>query len=506
MKHSHKLLLNTIVSYLKIIINAGVTVFATKIALQCLGADDYGLFNLIAGIIAMLAFLNGALMISAQRFFSIAIGAKDEGRLTDYFNGSLGIHIAVATLMAVVLFAAKPLLFAYVLNINPESIETGKAVYDLMILSSVITIGTIPYSAIMNAREDLAQLSFIEILSCIMKLFAAVVLLFAKGNLLEIYTIFMMLAVLFKMLLEIGYSRWKYKEAKLRPKRLFKKDIIREMLGFVGWNTLGALAVLVRNQGVAVVLNVFFGTVVNAAYGIANQVNALVLSFASSLTAVFTPTIIQAKGAGNDDKMIFSALFSSKVSFLFSSLMALPILVYTPEILNVWLSEYPDNTIGFCRAIVISFLVLQLYPGINRAIYASGKIKGYQISISIILISIIPIGTILFKCGHPAVNIIILMIILQAFTLFSTTHYAHKLCRLNLRHTYFQYILPAVVAYVVNVFICIFLKNNSDGNIWLYTLTILLVAVIYIALYEIHILQIRTRTIVKFFQNIQKIV
>lgn len=483
MKHSHKLLLNTIVSYLKIIINAGVTVFATKIALQCLGADDYGLFNLIAGIIAMLAFLNGALMISAQRFFSIAIGAKDEGRLTDYFNGSLGIHIAVATLMAVVLFTAKPLLFAYVLNINPESIETGKAVYDLMILSSVITIGTIPYSAIMNAREDLAQLSFIEILSCIMKLFAAVVLLFAKGNLLEIYTIFMMLAVLFKMLLEIGYSRWKYKEAKLRPKRLFKKDIIREMLGFVGWNTLGASAMLVRNQGVAVVLNVFFGTVINAAYGIANQVNALVLSFATTLTAVFTPTIIQAKGAGNEEKMISSALFSSKASFLFSSVMALPILVYTSEILNIWLKKYPESTIDFCRAIIISFLVMQLYPGLNRAIYASGKIKGYQISLSTIFVSIIPLGVILFECGYPAVSIIILMIILQIFTVFSTTHYAYKLCHLNQRIVYFQYIIPAVIMYAVILFIGHFLKIVSGGNLWLYILTIMLVGTFYIALY-----------------------
>ena len=483
MKHSHKLLLNTIVSYLKIIINAGVTVFATKIALQCLGADDYGLFNLIAGIIAMLAFLNGALMISAQRFFSIAIGANNEKRLADYFNGSLGIHIAVATLMAIVLLVAKPLLFAYVLNIRPESIETGKVVYDLMILSSVITIGTIPYSAIMNAREDLAQLSLIEILSCIMKLLAAVVLLFAKGHLLEIYTIFMMLAVLFKMVLEIGYSRWKYKEVKLHPYRLFKKDIISEMLGFVGWNTLGALAVLVRNQGVAVVLNVFFGTVVNAAYGIANQVNGLVLSFASSLTAVFTPTIIQAKGAGDDEKMIFSALFSSKVSFLFSSLMALPILVYTPEILNVWLSEYPDNTIGFCRAIVISFLVLQLYPGINRAIYASGKIKGYQISISIILISIIPIGVILFKCGYPAVSIIILMIILQIFTVFSTTYYAHKLCRFNLRNTYLRYIIPAVAIYALLIFIGYYFKTLFGDNVWLSIMNITIVVALYCTLY-----------------------
>jgi O-antigen/teichoic acid export membrane protein len=485
MLHSTKLLLNTIASYARIIVNTIITLFGTRIALKCLGADDFGLYNLIAGIVVLLSFINGSLMISSQRFFSFSIGEKDENKLGRYFNASLGIHIIIAFLIGLILWGITPLLFNGFLNIPQSRIVTAKIIYYIMIVSAMITVGTIPYSAIMNAREDLIILSTCDIISCIVKLGAALALLFINKYLLLTYTLLMLSSVLIKMALEIIWSKKMYNETRIYVTQLYDKNLYHEMLGFIGWNTLGSTAVLIRNQGVAVALNVFFGTAINAAYGIANQVNSLVLSFASTLTTVFAPTIIQAKGAKDEVRMLNTAIFSSKLSFYLSSAMALPILLFLKPILHIWLGEYPPSTIEFCQYIILSFLVLQLYPGINRAIYATGKIKGYQISISILLVAIIPIGCFLFKEGYPPYSIMLVMFVSQVMTLFATIHYGKKFCGLNsFDFLYHSIFIPVVIftffIYTAHYISTLWGTNHTITQILFVTITF---EILYTALY-----------------------
>ncbi len=465
MKHSTKLLLNTIASYGRIIVNTIVTLISTRLALKYLGADDFGLYNLIAGVVLMLSFFNGSLMISSQRYFSIAIGEGNKSKLNQYFNASLGIHIVISGVIGVALVAMMPFLFNGFLKIPEGRENVAIVVYLVMVFSAISTVATIPFSAIMNAREDLVVLSLIDIVYCFGKLVAAVALLFVTQHLLVTYSVIMLMAVVFKMLLEIVWSVRKYAEAKLQKHFLFDRNISREMLGFVGWNTLGSVAVIVRNQGVAIALNVFFGTVVNAAYGIAHQVNALVLSFASTLTTVFTPMIIQAKGAGNDKKMLESAILSSKLSFLLSSMMSLPILMFMKELLELWLSDFPKYTESFCVLTVYSFLIQQLYPGVNRAVYATGKIKGYQISLSIFLISIIPIGTSLFYLGFPPISIMVVMIVSQVLTLLSTVFFAWKYCNLDISEFLLKSISLPVALFLLAITLSGWIRQSLPSTI-----------------------------------------
>jgi len=481
MQHSFKLLLNTIASYAKIIINTLVTIFATRIALKALGAEDFGIYNLIAGIIVMLSFINGSLMISSQRFFSISIGAKSINKLNANFNASLGIHILLSICIAVAFIIISPILFGGFLNIEPEQISSAKSIYYIMIISSVFTIGSIPFSALMNAYEDMIALSLIDILACILKFIAAFSLLFFSTNLLEWYAFLMMISVVVKMFLEFLWCKKKYSKIELNLRMLYNRNVTREMLGFVGWNTMGAFAVIVGNQGIAVVLNIFFGTIINAAYGIANQVNSLVLSFASTLTTVFTPMIIQAKGAGNNKRMLMSAILSSKLSFLLSSVLALPILIHLSDILKLWLGNTPPvMTEIFCFYIVISFLVVQLYPGINRAIYASGKIKGYQLSLTIILVSTIPLGVLLFNLGYPAYSILKVKFILQVIVLVSTIYYASKICQLNWQ----SFVIYSILFPVIIFASCMLLRNVvSVNNVYYNILLSVLFLIAYVSVY-----------------------
>lgn len=492
MQHSVKVLFNTIASFARVIINAVVTLIATRIALRVLGAEDFGLYNLLAGIVLLLSFFNGALMVSAQRFFSIALGEQDYHKLNKYYNASLSIHIVFGLLIVIFLLSIRFCLFGGFLNITSEQVEIGKKVYDIMIISSAITIMTIPFSAIMNAHEDLVFMAVADILSCFVKLGATVVLLYVDHNLLLLYSIIMMGSVLVKAIAEFIWSKTKYSE--IKESYSCMKDVltIKEMLGFVGWNTLGSSAVLVRNQGVALVLNVFFGTIINTAYGIANQVNSLVLSFATTLTTVFSPIIIKAKGEGNEEKMRKTAMFSSKLSFLLSSMMALPILLFLEPILKIWLGEFPSNTYEFCFFIVLSFLVLQLYPGINRAIYASGNIKNYQIAISIVLVSILPIGALLFKIGMLPYVIIIVMLISQIGTLLLTFYYGVNLCQFTYKDLLINILLKPVGVFASFLLVFVFLKSlvvfssvsdRIETNIILLLLGMVFVDLLYVPLY-----------------------
>ncbi len=434
MKQSSKVILNTGTLYIKIIITTLVTLFSTRIALNALGVDSFGLYNLIAGIIILLSFLNGALLVSTQRFLSIAIGEKNYDKLSSIFNVSVLIHILIAAFLAIVLIAIKPLLFDGFLSIKPEMVPEAERVYEIMILTTIITLFTVPYNSVINAREEMWFFAISEILIALLKLFAAIYIMYAKDNLLTTYTFLMLIAILAGTLTKYLWCRYRYKETRIRFRQIFNKPIFKEMIGFISWNTLGSASVLFRNQGVAIVLNIFFGTAINAAYGIANNLNSMVLVFSTTLSMVFTPMIIMARGEGNDNKMLFISILSSKTSFYLSSVLAIPILLYTPLILKIWLGNIPEYSVVLSRLIILSFLVIQLYPGITRIIYAVGDIKYYQIIISIFLISIIPLGYIAFKFGCPPYSILIIMIISQICTLLTTVYFAKIKSKLDMRN------------------------------------------------------------------------
>lgn len=431
MQHSKKLILNTLALYIKIGIKAIVMLIVTRISLLCLGQEDFGLYNLIAGIIVLLSFLNGSLIISTQRFLSIAIGEGNYEKLSSIFNVSLEIHVVLAVLVGAVFFFVQPLLFNGFLQISESSRDVAIIIYDIMILTSLITIATIPYSAVMNAHEDMVAFAFSEIAIVVVQLLAAIVLLFLNENKLYIYTCIMAASVFIGFITKYVWCIYKYEESRIVLSKMKNKELVKEMLGFVGWNTLGSLAVVVRNQGVAVVLNLFFGTVANAAYGIANQINSLVLTFATTLTTVFTPSIVQNKGAGNEKQMVFIATLSSKMSYLLSGIMALPIILNMNYILHLWLKEIPENTEIFSICIIIAFLFTQMCPGINRAIYATGKIKGYQIGITMLLTATIPLGIICFELGLFASSILWILISTQFAVFIITVYIGHKLFPLN---------------------------------------------------------------------------
>ena len=260
---------------------------------------------------------------------------------------------------------------------------------------------------------------------------------------------------------------------------------------------LGSIAVLGRNQGIAVVLNMFFGTLLNAAYGVANQLNVLVSTFAATITTVFSPIIMKYKGQGDKEQMLYVASLSSKISFLLSSIMALPILLELDNILNIWLTEVPKYTLQITSGTIITFVIMQMYPGLTRALYAEGHIKWYQIVISVTILLVLPLGYILFKLKYSPVSIIYCMIFAQILVLIETVYFSYRLLGFGWKK-YFIETLNSAVCFC-SVFICgYFLKGILNGiNIYVSIAVVALFSVIaMILLYYVFLFSSKEKKIV----------
>lgn len=475
--HSLKMVINTSATYTRTIVNGVVTLILTRIALNTLGVYDFGLYNLLAGSIALLSFLNSALSISAQRFFSIAIGSKKENLLKQYFCGSFLIHIILTLILILILTLIQPYLFRFVLNIEESKIHVAVLIYYIMVTSSALILLGVPFAALMNAFEDISIISYITILSYVIRLGGGIILLFIDSHKLVVYSMTMLLSVVFLVIIEVCWCRAKYSKITIWDRTKINKEDCLKLAKFAAWNTFGASSILIRDQGVAVTLNYYFGTILNAAYGIAIQVNSLVLSFAGNLTMVFAPAIIQAKGAENHLRMIKLAIFSSKISFILSCCMGLPLLLFLHEVLELWLNEIPPYTEIFCKYLIFGFIIQQLYPGINRMIYAMGKIKAYQISLFLIYTSVIPVGIILFKIGYSPVSIIVSTVIGQIGVLFSTLVFSIKYCNLSIKDMMVHsIIIPTAVFLLIYTLLSLLLtKTYTIIEVILYSIIIIII-------------------------------
>ena len=434
MTSSVKVLTNTIALYVKIIISTLVNLYLTRVVLAELGIEDFGIYNLIGGVVAILAFVETAMMSSSQRYLSFSIGKGIESETRDIFASSLFIHLVVGFVIVIILELCGLFLFDGALNIPDDRIGVSKIVYQIMILSMLATIIGIPYNSAINAYEDIWYYGIVQTLCVCLKL--GVIWCFAAldSDSLLVYTLWMFLVTLIGVLASIVWCLIKYDICKhicLSAKKHMKA--IGEMIGFTGWNTLGAFAVVTRNQGVSILLNVFFGTSVNGVYGIANQVDGQLISFSNTLTSSLSPQIVKSHGMGDRDRLRRLSVFASKMAFLLSAVFALPLLVELPLVLSVWLKEVPEFTEIYCRLILIVFLVCELYPGLSRGIQAVGVIKWQQILSSIFVVSPIIIGIIMFKYGMPHYSIIYVMLLAQVASLIVVLYWGKRLYDLDVK-------------------------------------------------------------------------
>ena len=450
MNNANKVIFNTAILYAKIIITVAISLVSVPIIMHALGNSDYGLYSLVAGVIGLLAFLKSAMAVSTQRFISVAIGENKIDKINIIYNTSLSLHLVIGAIVVVLFELFAIFMFDGFLNIENGRNEAAKIIYQFLVITTFIEIACVPYEGVMNAKEDLLAFSIIGIVSAIFKLLLAIYIRICPYDRLIMYGLGMAFISFCTVSTYIVFTRVKYRELKFNLNKFFDKIAMKELLGFTGWNTFGAIALVGRNQGVAIVLNKFFGTVLNAAYGVANQVNGVMSYFSYSFHKAITPQLMKSHGSGDDQRMIKLALISSKFSFLVMAILAVPLIIEMSYILNVWLIEPPDYTIELCRWILILSLVNQFSVGLMNSISASGNIMKYQIVMSILILSNVPISYFVMKIGMPPYYCTIGFVIVEIISLIVRLIMAHNIVGIEIKEFVMKVIIPTSICVSVS--------------------------------------------------------
>jgi O-antigen/teichoic acid export membrane protein len=428
MQPANRVIKNTGILYAKMGITMFISLYTTRLILNALGANDFGIFNIVGGSIAMLGFLNASMAGATQRFMSFAEGVGDTKRQISIFNVSIILHFLIAIFIGIALLGMGYFFFNGILNIPEDRIDAAKLVYFFMIVSTMFTIMTVPYDAVLNAHENMLYFSLVGIIESVLKLSVAIVIVFTSSDKLIIYGLLMACISLFIMVIMRIYTHRKYTECIFAPTKFFDKNLMKEMTGFAGWNFLGSASSIIAGYGSGIVLNHFHGTILNAANGIAGQINGQLLVFSNTMQKALNPIIAKSEGGGNRELMIKATLTGSKFSFLIFAFFCIPFLIETPFILKFWLKNVPEWTVIFCRLAIVYTLIEQISITLGTAISAVGIIKKFKIYSSIVVILNFVALYIIFKLGFKPYFMPIIAILVGITITLMKLYYANKLC------------------------------------------------------------------------------
>lgn len=390
---------NTGFLYVKMGITILVSLYTLRILLASLGAADYGIFTIVGGAIMMLGFLNSTMANATQRFMSYAEGEGNLEKKTKIFNVSLVLHVFIALLTCVLLLIVFFPLFNGILNIQPERVYAAKVVYFCLIFSTLLTIVNAPYDAVMNAHENMLYYSIIGIFESILKLMIAFYCVYTLYDKLIVYGLLMAMVPVITLTIMKVYCHKHYEECVIAPRRYWDYSLVKRIATFSGWNFLTAVSSLLTFQGLGVVLNHFFGTVLNAAQGIAQQVNSQLSQFSVNMMKALNPVIVKNAGAGNYDMMNRATIAGCKFSTYIMLFFAIPLIIEMPYVLKIWLVDVPEWTILFCILQIVVGIICQMANSASTAVYAQGDIKWYAIYKSVMNILPVILAYISFALG-----------------------------------------------------------------------------------------------------------
>lgn len=474
MRGTDRIIVNTIILYAKGVVSILVSLVSVPLILRSLGQEDYGLYMMLAGVVALLAFLNASMTVSTQRYLSVSFGEKSEDRVNSIFTVSIVLHIAISLVILALLELCCPILFGGFLNI-PEGRETACAVvYQMLALSMVMTIITVPFTALLNAKENMLVFSLISISENILRLILAVGLLYYGADKLVVYGIGMAVITFVSSLTTMLYCHYRYTDCRFSVRRYYKQPLMREMVGFTSWNTLGAVSVLCRNQGGAIIVNWFFYAIGNAAYGIANQINGAVNYFSANLQRAINPQIMQSEGSHDRKKLERLTIATSKYSTMMIGFIVVPLIVEMPFILSVWLGEIPDGTIWLSRLTLTLCLISQFSMGLMAYVQAIGKIRDYFLSVSALLLISLPLGYAVYRLGFGIESLVMVFIAVELLCFAVRMYFARESGGLPLLQYLLNGVLRAMLPIVLAGIAALGMKCFLEAG-WLRTALVLII-------------------------------
>lgn len=453
MSTANRVIKNTGYLYAKMGITMFISLYTTRLILNSLGASDFGIFNIVGGAIAMLGFLNAAMASATQRFMSYSEGEGDKEKQKRIFNISFILHFFMSLLVGLALLIAGYFFFNGILNIPADRVFAAKIVYGSLIVSTMFTVMTVPYDAVMNAHENMKYYAVVGIFESLLKLAVALVTVYALADKLIVYGILMACIPLIILTIMRVYCHKHYEECFISPRKYWDKPLMKEMTSFAGWNLTSSAASIITMQGISVVLNSFWGVLANAAQGIATQLAGQIMVFSNTMLKALNPVIVKKEGAHNREQMIEASLTGNKFSYLMMVFFAIPFCIEAPYILKLWLKAPPEYAVLFCRLVLIRLSISQLTITFGTAIGATGRIKQSTIVTSIIMITMLPLACMLYYWGAAIYTIYFILIFMVVLLLISSTYFMRKQCGLEIKQFVRLVIAPCFCVSIVTTVI-----------------------------------------------------
>lgn len=460
--HKKRIVKNTLALYARMLLTTLVSLYTSRVVLDVLGVEDYGTYNVVGGIVVLFLFLNSSLSASTQRFFSFDMGIGDIESLKKTFNMAFYIHTTIAL---IVFFIAETIGLWFIIHkmVLPDGrTEAAIWVYQFSIISSILTIISVPFSACITSHEKFGIYAYLSIFDAIGKLIIVFLLPIIEGDKLKLYAALILFITICSQGLTIIYCYRNFSEC--RVNRKWDKIRFQEMIDFAGWNMGAHFSLFARTYGLNIIINLFWGTALNAARGIAVSVNGVIGSFAQNINLTVNPQIVKQYANAQHESMHTLAIQACKFAYLLLLCISLPLIIEMNFILGIWLKEVPNYAVLFCRCILIATLMDTLSSVVGQCAVASGRIKTYQIfntSFSII----VPISTyIAYRSGAPVSFCAFAEISLFGVLLFTRPILTHRITKFPILSYMKLCVVPCLVITFLSLVIpYYFLLSQQEG-------------------------------------------
>lgn len=448
---------NTMLLYVRMLFIMAVQLYTCRVVLNALGIVDYGIYNVVGGIVTMFAFLNGAMVTSTQRYITFELGKGNFQRLKEVFTTCVQIHLLIS-LIIIVLGETVGLWFLYEKMVIPADRFTAAMwVYQLSILTMCIQVMSVPYNSDIVAHEQMGVFAAISVIEVVLKLVVVYMLVIGNFDKLILYAI---LIAFIQLLIRCFYTKYCNKHfVESRLIQFFDKKLAKEMGKFMGWNIWGNLAATLFGTGLNLLLNMFFGPAVNAARAIAVQVETAIANFSTNFLMAVNPQITKLYAQNNLQDMHKLLFRASKFTFFLLLVLSLPVMLEADMILKVWLMIVPDYTVIFLRLLLCIVIVDSVARPLMTAAAATGDVKLYQSLIGGILLSIVPIAYVVLKLGGSPVSVYVVHLVICIIAFLTRLWVVKSMIKMSMRQYFSSVILRCAFVLIVSVPLCLLVKH-----------------------------------------------
>ena len=422
---------NTIIVYARLIITTLLGLLSSRYVLMALGASDYGLYNVVGATVIMFSFITSALYNTTTRFINYEQG-KSDGDVNRIFNMSLAIHVCFAIIALLILESVGIYYILNYLNVAAGKEADAMFVFQVSTITTCLSLTSLPFNSLFIVYEDFRTIAILDILGAIVRFAFILVLLHYGGNVLRFYALCMALVTALVSLSYFFLSRRKWPSV-TQVKLIKDKSKYKEILTYNNYSLLGAAALIFRNQGSNMVINYFFGTIVNAAYAISYAVQNYIITFVGNFDIASSPQITQNVSRGDMDRTVFLASSTCRICILLTLLLLFPVYCELPFLLHLWLGEnIPEGTVTFCKCTLLVALVSSTSGGITQLIRGTGNLKWFTIQFTVLYVLALLISIGLYKAGFPPYTVILSYFIADAISRYFQILLLHRYIRLDI--------------------------------------------------------------------------